>query len=244
MDSALFKARVADTARQCERTSHPAFLGFLSAGERAAAEKDAAHFRARTVFFGGYENAERVIMGCFPDWQTEDDFPISALTFTYRKEKALLHKDFLGALMALGIKRETVGDILTEPGRTVVFLSADIAPYVKTQITKIGSEGVRVSDGFAEPLPAGDTLKSFSATAASDRLDCVVACLCGVSRSTAAELIESGLVSLNSSAALKLTARIGKGDVLSVRTKGRFVISSADERTKKNRLVIEYKKYI
>ena len=69
--------------------------------------------------------------------------------------------------MALGIKRETVGDILTEQGRTVVFVTHEILEYIKSQITKIGRTGVTVAEGYTDPLPMGDKLAEFSNTAAS-----------------------------------------------------------------------------
>ncbi|MGN0492901.1 MAG: RNA-binding protein [Acutalibacteraceae bacterium] len=244
METELFKARIEDTADICVKSSRPKYLGFLSAAEAVLAERLLKNAPCRTAFFGGYEGAERLMLGCFPDWMQEDDFPISALTFSYREGDTLSHRDFLGSLMALGIKRETVGDILTEQRRAVAFVTDEIKDYIKTQITKIGRVGVKVADGFTLPLPQADRLADFSDTAASDRLDCVISALCGFSRARASEALSEGIVTVNSVTVTKPTKAVSAGDIISVRGKGRFVIDSLDTRTKKNRLVINYKKYI
>ena len=244
MESELFRARVKDTADICLKTSRPKFFGFLSAGQAVLAKQILENFVCRSEFWGGYEGAERVMLGCFPEWADGSDFPVCAVTFTYRKGDSLSHRDFLGSLMALGITRETVGDILIEQGRAVAFVTAEIKDYILNQITKIGGTGVTVSEGCKEPLPAADRLEEFTDTCASERIDCVVSSLCGYSRGKAAEVISQGLVTVNSETAEKLSKTVAAGDVISVRGKGKFHIDSLETRTKKNRIVIKYKKYI
>lgn len=156
----------------------------------------------------------------------------------------LSHRDILGSLMALGIKRETVGDILIEEGRAVAFVSDDVKEYILDQVEKIGRVGVNITDGCTFPLPEGDKLEEFTGTAASDRIDCVAAALCGLSRSKVCELIAAGLITVNSVPVSKPTKSVAAGDVISVRGKGRYIAVSLDGRTKKDRIVIKYKKYI
>lgn len=244
METELLTARITDTAGICERTSKPKFLGFLSPEEAVLAQRLLKNNACRTEYFGGFKDASRVMLGCFPDWQEESVFPISALSFRYRVSDELGHRDFLGSLMALGIKRETVGDILIEPGRAVVFVTDDIKEYVKTQVSKIGGTGVTVTEGFDYPLPEGDRLAEFSVTAASDRLDCVISALCGFSRAKAADAVNDGLITVNSAPALKVTKSLFSGDIITVRGKGKFIIDSLDGRSKKNRIIIKYRKYI
>ena len=244
METELFKARLKDTADICAKTSRPKYLGFLSAAEAVLAGQMLKNADCRTAFYGGYCQAERVMLGCFPDWMEEDSFPINALTFKYRETDTLSHRDFLGSLMALGIKRETVGDILTEQGRAVIFVTDEICEYIKSQVTKIGNTGVAVTEGYPAPLPKGDELAEFTDTAASDRIDCVISALCGFSRAKALEALAAGIVSVNSVPVTKPTKSVAKGDIISVRGKGRFLIGSLEGRTKKNRIVINYKKYI
>lgn len=243
MDSALFYARIDDTANICERTNRCKYLGFLSVEQAAAAKTYIGKRNVRYSFWGGYDQAQRVMLGCFPEWAQGDEFPITAVTIKYRKADSLCHRDFLGSLMGLGLNREAVGDILIEEGKAVVFLSEEVVSFVVSQLEKIARTGVQVSIGFEGKLPEGDTLTELSTTVASERLDCVVAALAGISRNTASEKISQGLVSVNSFVTEKLTLSVKEGDVIAIRGKGKFIISSLDGRTRKNRVILNYKSY-
>ena len=155
MDAELLPARINDTEKLCEQTCTPKFLGFLTQAEAALARNILKNARVRTDFFGGYDGAERVMLGCFPDWAEDFPYPISPLTVFFRKADVLSHRDILGSLMALGIKRETVGDILIEEGRAVVFVCGDVKEYILNQVEKIGRVGVNMTEGCSFPLPEG-----------------------------------------------------------------------------------------
>ena len=244
MEASVFSARVFDTAKQCERTSVPKFLGFLSPDEAATANDLLKKYAVKYQFFGGYNSAERTILACLPDWCDETEYPVSGVTFGYRVCDNLSHRDFLGSLMGLGITRESVGDILVENGRAVVFLKNEILDFVLSQIDKVGRCGVEVHLGFDLPLPEAGVLTSFSDTIASLRLDCVVSSLCGCSRNTACEMISDSRVSVNSLSVQKTTKMIASGDRITIRGKGKFIIDSADEFSKKGRIILKYSKYV
>ncbi len=243
MDIKLLPARVGDMLLLCQKTSVPKFLGFLTPTEAASAAASLKN-TDKFCFFGGYEGAERTYLCLMPDWCDEPFFPITAITLTYRKGDRLSHRDFLGALMALGINRETIGDILIEDGRAVVFAADDIADFIMTQITKIGSVGVTLQKGYTEPLPNTATVLSLSDTVASLRIDCVIAALCGFSRGASADAVADGRVSVNSVAVSKTTLCVKPNDVITVRQKGRFKITACDEYSKKGRIILKYEKYI
>ena len=220
MDAELLPARINDTEKLCEQTCTPKFLGFLTQAEAALARNILKNARVRADFFGGYDGAERVMLGCFPDWAEDFPYPISPLTVFFRK-----------------------ADVLEE-GRAVVFVCGDVKEYILNQVEKIGRVGVNMTEGCSFPLPEGDRLEEFTATAASDRIDCIAAALCGLSRSKICELIAAGLITVNSVSVSKPTKSIAAGDVISVRGKGRYIAVSLDGRTKKDRIIIKYKKYI
>ncbi len=243
MDSKIFLARIEDTLTICNRSEKPKFLGFISQEEAVLADKFLQNKNAKYRLFGGFDSAQRVVIGCLPDWMDDVDFPITALTFTFRKTDLLRHRDFLGALMSLGIARETVGDILVENGRAVVFVLDDIKDFILNNVSKIGRTGVTVSEGFSSPLPEIDKLVEKTDTIASARLDCIVSSLALISRNTANELILNGFVSVNSVVCQKSTKTVCEGDIITVRGKGKFIISSLAGRTKKDRIILEFKKY-
>lgn len=246
MKEELLVPRIKDLIRLSETSSMPRFIGFLTATEAAEAALAAKGLQCRYEFFGGYENAERVFFGVFPEWCEERSafWPIEAVTFNYRTQDKLSHRDFLGALMSLGITRETVGDILVEDGRAVAFLNRDVLSAVKNGIDKIGRVGVTVSEGFSCPIPEVSAMVDITDTVASLRLDSVVAALIKTSRTKATALIEEGLVAVNSLCVEKCVKTVADGDKITVRGYGKFVIDSTDGRTKKDRIVIKAKKYI
>lgn len=243
MDSELLLARVLDTLNSSELNNKPRFLGFLSKEESVLVDNFLKNRSANYCFFGGQHRANRVYLCCYPEWMDAPEFPIGAVTFNFRSIDQLRHRDFLGALMSLGLKRESIGDILIESGRAVVFLANEILDYVHKNISKIGNMGVTVSVGYNEPLPECDSMVEKVATVASLRLDCVVSAIANISRNVANEYIENGFVKINSVVCCKSTKLICDNDVISVRHKGKFQILSSDKRTKKDRLVIKFNCY-
>lgn len=246
MEAPLLESRIRDAVRLCNNSSFPKFVGFLRPEEALEADTVAGRQNCKYCFFGGYDGAERVFFGAFPDWCDDElsYFPITAVTFTFREEDILSHRHFLGSFMSLGITRESVGDILIEKGRAVAFFTREIAGYVITQISKISNVGVTVHEGLTQPLPGMSGFETVTDTVASARLDCVVASLAKCSRKAAAELIESKLVALNGICADKAVKTVSSGDKITLRGKGKFVIDSIDGRTKKDRLILTAKKYI
>ncbi len=243
MEAELLRARIGDTAELCRKSETPKFLGFLSREESVLADGLLKKGSVKYMLFGGFNGAERVYLGCLPDWCDEPDFPIKAVTFSFRRSDRLSHRDFLGSLMALGIKRESVGDILIEEGRAVVFLSKEIVSFVLSEISKIGRIGVTSQIGFTGELPQVDKPDEQSVTVASLRLDCVVAAVAGLSRNEAYEKINASLVAVNSEVCLKPTRLLSSGASVSVRGKVKFIITRAEDKTRKNRIVLKYKKY-
>ena len=185
MQSELLAKRVYDTAELCLKGEKPKFLGFLSDEEAKFAESILKNRNCKFEFYGGYESAQRVYLCCLPQWAEKVQYPIVPLTVSYRKTDQLTHRDFLGSLMALGLKRETVGDILIEEGRAVIFSSEETAEYILSQISKIGRVGVQLKRDAELPLPKCSVLKEFSETVSSERIDCVVSAVSNISRGKA-----------------------------------------------------------
>ena len=244
MDEKVFCARVKDTAQLCAHTDKPKFLGFLTESEIAKAQEILKTVGVGYEFFGGFEQADRLMLCCKPDWCEEVFFPIVAVTATFRECDNLSHRDILGSLMGLGITRESVGDILIEKGRAVFFITEEIADFVLSELTRAGRVGIRLKVGADYPLPQLSSLVTFRETVASPRLDCVVAAILKISRARAEALVEDGFVSINSAACLKTTRLILANDKITVRGKGKFIVNSLADKTKKGRTVLEYSKYV
>ena len=244
-EQALFEAKIADCVRLGEK--RPSFLGFLELSERADAEQYLRRIHAQNyMFYGGWEDAERVMLGVFPDYLEPEEslFPLTVLTVAYRKQDTLTHRDFLGSFMAQGVVRASLGDILIEDGRTVLFVKSELAPHFLSQIEKIGRVGVQITEGCTDPLPAAHSFQPIGGVVASERLDCFVAFLSGSGREKAAQMIHGGYVSVNHRETLSVSAKVSAGDVISIRRCGRFVVDVLGPLTKKGRLSIQCRKYI
>lgn len=244
--SKFVQRRVEDAVRLCRKHGACRFLGFLDPAGVLQAKRIVEKLSIKYKFFAGYPDGERMVLGLFPDWCEIEDrlFPITAITAVFRKGEMLSHRDFLGALMGLGIARETVGDILPGDGFAVFFVLKDIAPFVLTQLDMVGKTAVKPVEGLPMGLPMGQGFKEITKSIASERLDCVVAALCNTGRAKAAELIKTGLVSVNSLLAEKPTKQVASGDKISVRGKGKFIIQSIEDRTKKGRIILKARKYL
>lgn len=236
-DDKLFLSKLDDAVYLCDKRQSAVFLSFMSERKQALAEDYLRSIRFdRYRFFGGYEGAERKLLGLFYD--DEEPFPAEPVVFTFRKSDKLTHRDFLGSLMSLGIERETVGDILVEDGRCVVFVKSELKDYITSQISKIGRTGVKVSELREGELPQGRGFDETVYTVSSLRLDNVVAALAGLSREKTKNLILSGLVTLNYIECTNISKALSEGDVLTIRGKGKFVLHGVIGETKKHRMRI------
>ena len=243
-DDGLLAARVQDLLHQAQH--RPAFLGFLDETQAAICEDVLARAApGAALLWGGYPDAERKIAGVFPDYlePMPEMFPIAPITFTFRKEDSLSHRDFLGSLMALGVERDSIGDILVGKGRCVVFVRKELERYFLENVTKIGRVGVSGFPGAEEPLPLEREFQVMTGVVASQRLDCMVAFLCRISREKAAGLITAGLVMRNHRETLSVSERLNEGDSISVRGSGKFIIDRLGPFTVKGRLSVSCRKF-
>lgn len=242
----LTEIKVRDACRLCETKNVPKFTSFLSEAELGKALNVVKNMRQRCCFFGGFSEAERNVLCVCPEWLETDnvEFPITTLEFQYIKNSGLTHRDFLGAVMALGIKKETVGDILVFDSVCYMFVLNTVSEYIISELKKVGSVGVKITVSQKTDFEYSVKTEEKTTTVASLRLDCVVSALCNFSRKNAAELIEQGFVFVNSLSVEKATATVKENDKISVRRHGKFVVCSASDLTKKQRTVLKYKKYL
>ena len=149
----LLLSRVHDAFRIARDSCVVKHIGFLDEhGAALCASALKGQNEVDVRFFGGHEDAERTVLGLFPKGE-EIRWPIAALTLLTRQEASLSHRDYLGSMLALGIARESVGDLLCEPGRCVAFLMPSVVPVIRDELTRIGREGVRIAEGYRSLCP-------------------------------------------------------------------------------------------
>lgn len=244
MDSAL-RAHVEDLLEACYQRDVPRFSFFMDEHARALSEPLCSRWPCRCVWFGGWDGAERNVLGVFPETMEPDTgiFPIRAFRTPLPKGVALTHRDFLGAILALGIKREVVGDILIEEHSATFFLLAQAAPLVLQELQRVGKAGVKLCDVTGEPIAYTQRFVETVETVSSLRLDCVTAAAARCSRGEAAERIVSGMVSVNGLVQDRVSYLLRDGDKLSVRGKGKFLLGIPGTTTRKGRLLVALKRY-
>lgn len=91
--------------------------------------------------FGGYESAERQMAAFVPDALSyEQDYPISCIKIEPLNRKFsddLTHRDYLGAILNLGIDRSKIGDILIDQNCGYVFCHDSMAEFLTEEISRI-----------------------------------------------------------------------------------------------------------
>ena len=198
--------------------------------------------------YGGYGLSERQMAAFLPDALYYDyQYPIQIIEISPVNRKfaeELSHRDYLGAVMNLGIERCKLGDILIEDGKAILFAKEELAGYIMEHLTRIRHTTVRTSilPAFEDSYePRYEELKG---TVASVRLDTVLSLAYPLSRSKVTGLIEGARVFVNGKLVTSNGYRLKEGDILSVRKMGRIGYNGILSETKKGRYMVSIRKYI
>ena len=210
----------------------------------------------KTFYYGGYKDAERVCAVFVPSFYDVDgeiadyfttfpeDYPLCLLRVNKDKFSVIGHRDYLGALMGLGLKREVIGDIISDSdGAYVVSLRQNLK-YICENLKSVGRATVDVTEcGFSFLSERKEVFEEISAFIASERLDNVVSAAFSLSRTNSVAYIEKGLVYVNSLEIIKPDYKVSAGDKIVLRGKGKVIFLSVNGKSKKDRLHITIKKY-
>ena len=249
----IIEARFKDLAKRAYTQNIYTFTGFLSLDKQSVLQdmKGELDYIGFTLN-GGNEICEKQ-MACFGNPDTfgyEPQWPISLVRVVPLIEKfsdELTHRDFLGAIMNLGIDREVIGDIIVkDKKRAFIFCQDNMTQFLVDNITKIKHTNVRcepVSDDEAQELLKPE-LKDIECIVASDRLDAIIAALIKCSRSEALALFKSRRVFVNGRCCERNSLALKAGDIFSVRGHGKYIFCSEGAVTRKGRLYINVKQYI
>ena len=248
--------RLEDLAEQARRHDYPTHSTFLTPVEQTEA---AGFLRARKiphVFSGGYEAAERKV--CFilpPGWSEEQAEPETTMIALRIKPavqrgqpagsgKSLTHRDYLGSLLGLGIRRDQIGDLLVDDSQATALVLATIAPLIRLELNQVGANTVSVDSVPLSGLEIPDRGESIiRITAASMRFDKIAAAGFNVSRNDMAEWIRAGQVQLNWRPEERPDRLLAIGDVISLRGYGRIRIKEEQGKSRKDRHILVLEKY-
>lgn len=245
----LFKARIKELAEASYRQNRYTFSHFLGAAELTMFYDMAPSLSfVDHDTFGGNPCCERqmVRFGSERTLGYEEPFPISVLCIEPLMAKfaeELGHRDYLGAIMNLGIERDVLGDILIRDKRAYVFCMDSIAGYIRENLEKIRHTNVKVfmTEGRIEALEP--KLEETEVLVASLRFDAVVAAVCRLSRSGAQELFRDKKVILQGRICENNSTVLKEEDVFSVRGYGKFIYKGCGKQTRKGKIYAKLEMY-
>ncbi len=242
-DDRILLARVYDKITAGERKGIPAFSAFLTPREQIMV-RSLMDFLP-ICFLGGREGAERAVCCYLPEYLTEQDLlddefsPVCAVRATFYAEDSLTHRDILGALMGMGIKRETVGDIYVSDGFCDFFVTREILPYVLSQMESAGRTHLRLQNiPLSQVIVPIEQTREIKTTVSSLRLDSVLGAGFGLPRAKAVQAVEAGRVFLNDKCIFKADKPVAQGDKITLRGQGKILLQTVGGKTRKERLSI------
>ena len=233
--------RAEDLRARCERSASVTHTSFLTPAERVQVE-NWAKYRAdcRVHFFGGDPDCERTVAFFLPDWMEDapdlsDEICAIRLTAYFGTPG---HRDYLGAVLGMGIGREWLGDIRIFEKTAYLFCLPSVQRHLLS-IDKVGRVSVKAESAALSEVPAEKRkTESRSFSVMSLRLDAVLAGLFHLSRTEAARQITAGNVSVNYQETLKTDYPIREGDILSLRGAGKGRITGTGGTSRKGRLFV------
>ena len=196
-------------------------------------------------FFGGNGGQERCRAFFLPSYIDEIDITeyIKALRISF-SFKTLSHRDFLGAILNLGIKRECVGDIYVFEKEAYVFITPELVDYIKINLTKVGSVGVVIEEVALKDVKLPElSFEEIKFTVQSLRLDSIASGIFRVSREKMSSIIKTGIVTLNYLVCDNVSKNIEINDIISIRGYGKAIISEIGGQSKSGKTFIIAKKY-
>lgn len=198
--------------------------------------------------FGGYEFSERQMVAFLPDALCYEHFyPISVLKIVPLQKKfadKLTHRDYLGAILNLGIERCKIGDILVQENEAILFVHQSLEQFMLDELRRIKHTSVMVTLEDAQVFSYTPDIKEIKGTVSSLRLDSLLSLAFSSSRSKLVAYIENGKVFVNGKLITSNGYQIKENDIVSVRGLGRFQYKEMMSQTKKGRYYVTIHLYI
>lgn len=193
---------------------------------------------------GFFEEAERRMLSF--SYEEVKEFPYKILKINNKSRfRHLEHKDFLGSLMALGIKREKAGDLILKDDTCYTVVCSELSEYIKTNLNSIGNCPCNVEElNLNDELNIQAEYAIINMLCTSLRLDCIIGSICNISRNKAVDMIEQGRILVDYEVITDKSRNIQYDSVLTIRGFGKFKLLKSNGLTQRGREKIQLKKYI
>lgn len=251
-EDTILLAKIYDRLTAGERRNIPASTSFLTGREQLLAERMLQQAGVSGIHaFGGVVGAERQVLCYIPDYYEPEDFllsedgPVAALRAKISAYDHLEHRDFLGGILAEGIRREVLGDIFVREDGCDFLVLREMARYLQDNIASIGRARVTVTEiPLQEVVVPEQKTKVIKDTVASLRLDSVMASGFSMGRSKAQSYISAGKVQVDHLPVTKADREVSEGAVISARGLGKLKVTNVGGTTKKGRISVTLERYL
>lgn len=191
---------------------------------------------------GVFDDSERRMISFNNIYNTP--FPMKLLRIeNTSKFNDLNHKDYLGGILAVGIERDKIGDLLVKDNICYVPVHEDIESFIISNLDKIGKATCKVEVlGQYESLPQF-SFKEEVILVSSLRIDGIVSKLANISRAKAQLMIEQGKVLVDYVKIKDKSYEVKEDERITVRGTGKFILGSTIGSSKSGRLKVSIKKY-
>ena len=206
------------------------------------------------ILYGGFEDAERNVLIIYPEKYNMDMveknyskiFKVIRIILSDEEKGKYSHRNYLGGIVKLGVKREKVGDIIVADDGADILVKEEMASSLKENLATLTRfENARLELIGLENLRQQEIkLEELNIIVPSLRLDNFVSDLARTSRSKAVQIINSERVFINGQNETKVSKQVKLGDVITIRGKGRFVVKEFSGTTRSGRTVVKVEKYV
>ena len=246
----LLKKRLAELAEKSYRNNQYVFTNFLNMAEMNVfyeMRKEISYIPF--AVFGGTEDCERLMIrfGSEELFGYEEPFPIKCIQAEPLIEKFaddFSHRDFLGAIMNLGIEREVVGDIAIKGKKAYIFCTEKIASYIAENLVQVKHTSMRTEILEYAPDILKPSLEKREVIAASERIDAVLGKLCNLSRSQSILAFREKKVFVNGRQCENNSYQLKAEDIITCRGFGKFIYQGVKYQTKKGKICVEVSVYV
>ncbi|WP_419726764.1 RNA-binding protein [Terrisporobacter petrolearius] len=238
--------RIIDKANGCLKNYDVRFSDFLNPFEVESAKAILnANDDLKYTVDGGYDESERKIVFIYPFYMDYEDINETLRFIQIEgnfKFKSISHKDYLGSLLSLGIKREKIGDIIIHENFCQVIVTFDICDFILINLEKVARNNVKLKEiSRKEVVYNPPNYKEINFTVSSSRIDCIISGLYNISRQESAKLISNEKVQVNYEKITSCSKEIKSESLISVRGKGRSQINNIGGLTKKGKIKVQGK---
>lgn len=246
----LFRKRLLDLAEQSYRNCQYTHTAFLTQGEQEIYYQMLGELgNVESMLFGGVEGCERQVLrfGGTESLGYEMEFPICCIEVRPALEKfsdKLGHRDYLGALMNLGITRNSIGDIMQREKCAYLFCLDKVADYILENLTQIKHTSVKCKKRKEMPEAVMPQKEAVNLVVTSMRIDVIIAKLYHLSRSQSLNLFREKKIFVNGRQVENNSGVLKEQDTVSVRGYGKFICEGCSHMTKKGNLNIRVSRYV